>query len=249
MMVAADAMGSLLQPKPCSNTACWVKQQMHVLRATSIHLSAASTAHALVQFAHHLLREAGSAAASHPCTQLVADAMGALEEHVWDVQLDPALLQAHSDAATKTEHVCCSSLHPVMCSEGLNQMFPGTQHGMSSATSKLADGIQTDADRQFMLVMALAVAGRAAVEIIDEGRLQMWLVAHAQRQGHLSGASDRAEQLMVLWRQCCTCQQPANVLAAAAQCMLACASKVHVQGALRFGPDSGMVAMCTARCG
>ena len=105
---------------------------------------------------------------------------------------------------------------------------------------RLADGIQTDADRQFMLVMALALAGRAAVGMIDEGRLQTWLVAHAQRQGHLSGSSYRAAQLMVLWRQCCTCQQPARVLQAAAQRMLACAR------CMRFDPDSGMVDVYSA---
>ena len=146
-------------------------------------------------------------------TQLAADAMGALEEHVWDVQLNPALLQAHSDAATKTEHVCCSSNAPSDVQRGPDvptRDLVGTQHVQCNVL--LADGIQTDADRQFMLVMALALAGRAAVEIIDEGRLQTWLVAHAQRQGHLSEASDKAAQLMVLWSQCCTCQQPADVL-------------------------------------
>ena len=77
---------------------------------------------------------------------------------------------------------------------------------------RLADGAQTDVDRQFMLVMALALAGRAAVDIIDEGRLQTWLAAHAERQGPARYLSDEASggaaHHMVLWRQCCTCQQP-----------------------------------------
>jgi hypothetical protein len=45
---------------------------------------------------------------------------------------------------------------------------------------------------------------------------------------------------MVLWRQCCTCQQPADVLAAAAQRMLACAR------CMRFHPDSGVADVYSA---
>ncbi len=101
---------------------------------------------------------------------------------------------------------------------------------------RLADGIQTDADRQSMLVMALALAGRAAVGIIDESRLQAWLAAQPQGQE----ASDRAEQLMVWRQQCCTCLQPADVLAAAAQRMLACAR------CIKFDTASGMADIYSA---
>lgn len=76
--------------------------------ALSLHLSAANTAHALVHFAHDLLMQASSAAASYPCTQL-ANAMGALEQHIWDAQLNPALLQPHSDVAVHRDHASTSS--------------------------------------------------------------------------------------------------------------------------------------------
>jgi hypothetical protein len=39
-------------------------------------------------------------------------------------------------------------------------MFLGTPHAQHALVQRLADGIRTDADRQFMLVMALALAGR-----------------------------------------------------------------------------------------
>jgi hypothetical protein len=45
---------------------------------------------------------------------------------------------------------------------------------------------------------------------------------------------------MVLWRQCCTWQQPADVLAAAAQRMLACSR------CMRFDLASGMADLYTA---
>jgi hypothetical protein len=102
------------------------------------------------------------------------------------VQLNPALLQSHSDAATKTEHACCSSSAPSDVLRG-----PDVPRYPACPVQRLADGIQTDADRQFMLVMALALAGRVTVEIVDEGRLQAWLAAQPQGQGpagHLSAA-------------------------------------------------------------
>jgi hypothetical protein len=158
----------------------------HTPDAHKLHVSAASTAYALVQFADHLLTEAGNAAATHPCAQLVADAMGAMEEHIWEVQLYPALLQSHSDAAMKTEPACRSNV----VSSGV-QRWSDVPRYPACPVQRLADGIQTDADRQFMLVMALALAGRVTVEIVDEGRLQAWLAAQPQGQGpagHLSAA-------------------------------------------------------------
>jgi hypothetical protein len=45
---------------------------------------------------------------------------------------------------------------------------------------------------------------------------------------------------MVLWRQCCTCLQPADVLAAAAQRMLACAR------CIKYDTASGMADIYSA---
>lgn len=64
--------------------------------ADSFHLSAVTIAHALMQFAHQVLTEAehatGADAGPLPSSsQLVADVRGALEERIWDVQLDPAI--------------------------------------------------------------------------------------------------------------------------------------------------------------
>jgi hypothetical protein len=39
----------------------------------------------------------------------------------------------------------------------------------------LGDAVTSAADRQFMLLMALALAGRAATDVVDAGRLQAWL--------------------------------------------------------------------------
>ncbi len=204
--------------------------------ARSLQLSAASTAHALVHYAHHLLTaQVSCTAASQPCTQQVAEAMGALEQHIWDVQLNPALLQSQSRAASLSDHACCSSDV---------QRGPDVPRYPACPVQRLADGIQTDADRQFMLVMALALPGRAAVEIVDEGRLQTWLGALAQRQGpagHLSEASDSAAHLVALWRKCCTCLQPADVLVAAAQHMLTCGRCIRI-----IDPASGMVDVYSA---
>jgi hypothetical protein len=199
--------------------------------ARSLHLSTASTAHALLHFAHGLLMQASSAAASYPCTKLVADAMGALEQHIWDVQLNPAALQSQSGAAAHSDHANCSNTAPSNVQRG-----PDVPRYPACPVQRLSDGIQTDADRQFMVLMALALAGRAAVGIVDESRLQAWLAAQPQGQE----ASDIAEQLMVMLRKCCTCLQPSDVLAAAAQRMLACAR------CIKYDPASGTVDVYSA---
>jgi hypothetical protein len=87
--------------------------------------------------------------------------MGALEDHIWHVQLNPGLLQSHySEAAMNTEPARCSISAPSDVQRG-----PDVPRYSACLVQRLADGIQTDADRQFMLAMALALAGRAAVEI------------------------------------------------------------------------------------
>jgi hypothetical protein len=73
-------------------------------------MHATSTAHTLLHYAHRLLTEAGSAAASHPCIQVRG--MRALEAHLWDVQLNHAGLQSHTDADMKAAHACCDSSAP-----------------------------------------------------------------------------------------------------------------------------------------
>jgi hypothetical protein len=198
--------------------------------ARSLHLSAANTAHALVHFAHDLLMQASSAAASYPCMKLVADAMGALEQHISDVQLTPPWSTPFTYSLMLPHIVSMHTAAVVqqMCREGLTCL--GTRHVQCNIWLTVYSLMQTA--NTIMLVMA-------TVEIIDEGRLQAWLAAHAQRQGptrHLSEASaDRAAQLMVLWRQLCTCQQPADVLAEAARRLLACAR------CIKYDPASGMV--------
>lgn len=70
-----------------------------------------------------------------------------------------------------------------------------------------------------MLLMGLALAGRAAVDLVDASRLQAWLAIPVQGEG-ADEAAGRADQLMKLWHQCTTCQPPTVTLAAAAQRML-----------------------------
>jgi hypothetical protein len=98
---------------------------------------------------------------------------------------------------------------------------------------QLADTMSSDADSQYMLVLALSLAGRAGVEVVDAGRLQTWLAGQVAADNE---AVSKAAQLMRVWHECSTCRSPASVLAAAAaQCMLARAR------CIRVGSADGMV--------
>lgn len=83
----------------------------------------------------------------------------------------------------------------------------------------LADTVSSDADRRYMLVMGLALAGRAAAQVVDAGRLQAWLAIPTPGESNVE-AANRAAQAMMLYHKWCaahhTCGQPAGVLAAAA---------------------------------
>jgi hypothetical protein len=76
--------------------------------------------------------------------------------------------------------------------------------------------MSSDADSEYMLVLALSLAGRLAVEVVDAGRLQTWLGMSATGDGAAEAASSRAAQLMRVWHECSRCQLPESLMAAAA---------------------------------
>jgi hypothetical protein len=93
----------------CTGLAAVTKAvQQHRLMSTadarSFHMSALSTAHALMQLANHVLTEAAGAAAgadaAASCSQEVAHVMGALEERLWALQMNPGT------AAPSSENAC-----------------------------------------------------------------------------------------------------------------------------------------------
>jgi hypothetical protein len=105
---------------------------------------------------------------------------------------------------------------------------------MPRAALGVADTIIGDADSQYMLVLDLSLAGRAAVEVVDAGRLQAWLAMPAPGEG-VAEAAGRAAQLMMMWHNCSTCHHPASTLAEVAQRMLVRARRIRV------GSDNGTV--------
>jgi hypothetical protein len=117
--------------------------------AHSFHVSALSTAHALINLANHLLQEASGRvastdAAAASCTvQQVADVMAALEDRIWALQLNPAAPagQAHPAAAVSSSESavyrqCCPEQRCVpayLCSRRrtcLGTHFPRSTWGM-----------------------------------------------------------------------------------------------------------------------
>ena len=93
----------------CTRLAAVTKAfQQHRLMSTadarSFHMSALSTAHALMHLANHVLTEAAGAAAgadaAASCSQEVAHVMGALEERLWALQMNPGT------AAPSSENAC-----------------------------------------------------------------------------------------------------------------------------------------------
>jgi hypothetical protein len=99
--------------------------QQHWLMSTadarSFHLSALSTAHALMHLASHLLTDAARAAAgidaAVSCSQQVSHVMDALEERLWALQLGPALLDPSQPAvATNSEPMHITAMLPLVMS-------------------------------------------------------------------------------------------------------------------------------------
>jgi hypothetical protein len=202
--------------------------------AHSFHVSTLSTAHALINLASHLLQEASGRvastdAAAASCTvQQVGDVMASLEDRIWALQLNPAAPagQAHPAAAvSSSEHTYHGNA--ALSSDACRHVQP-----YPSPAQHLQDAVRSTADRQFMLLMALALPGRAANDVVDAGRLQAWLAIPAQGEG-ADEATARAAQLMKLWNQYSTCQHPAGTLAAAAKRMLLrarCLRRAHADG-------------------
>ncbi len=214
----------------------------------SFHVSALSTSHALINLANHLLQEASgrmastdAAAASRTVQQQVADVMAALEDRIWSLHLNHAAPagQAHPAAAvSSSEHTCHGSA--ALSSDACRLVQPAPDLPRYPFPAQhLGDAVTSAADRQFMLLMALALTGRAATDVVDAGRLQAWLAIPAQGEG-ADEATARAAQLMKLWNQYSTCAHPAGILAAAAQRMLLRAR------CLRSAPADGIVEVYSA---
>ena len=145
------------------------------------------------------------------CTRLVrlqqvAHVMDALEERMWALQLGPALLDPSQPAvATNSEHAYHGDA--TLSDEWREQTMSDVPRYPCPA-QQMADAITRDADCQYMMLMGLAMAGRAAIDLVDAGRLQAWLAIPGQGEGP-DEAAGRAAQLMMLWHQCSTCQHPA----------------------------------------
>jgi hypothetical protein len=86
-MAAAGALGWLQSQKLSSSTG--LHRLMSRADARSFHMSALSTAHALMHLTNRVLGEAARAAAgtdaAASCSQEVAHAMDTLEERMWDL--------------------------------------------------------------------------------------------------------------------------------------------------------------------
>jgi hypothetical protein len=116
---------------------------------------------------------------------------------MWSLQLNPALLallsQSHSAAASSSEHACRGNaaagdsvrlVQPaVIYMWGVQQVLDVPRY--PCLVQHLADTMNSDADSECMLVLALSLAGRSAVEVevVDAGRLQTWLGMSAPGDG------------------------------------------------------------------
>ena len=196
----------------CTGLAAVTKAyQQHRLMSTAdarrFHLSVLSTTHALMHLANHVLTEAAGAAAgtdaAASCSQEVAHVMGALEERMWALQLNPA-------AASNSSEDACHNNAAVGDSVRLVQPLPDVPR-YPCPVQHLADAMNSGADSEYMLVLALSLAGRSAVEVVDAGRLQTWLGMSAPGDGAAEAASSRAAELMRVWHECSRCQLPASL--------------------------------------
>ncbi len=113
--------------------------------------------------------------------------MGALEERLWALQMNPA-------AAPSSENACHNNA-PVDDSVRLVQPLPDVPR-YPCPVQHVADTMSSNEDSEYMLVLALSLAGRSAVEVVDAGRLQTWLGMSAAGDGAAEAASSRGAQLM-----------------------------------------------------
>ena len=124
----------------------------------SFHMSALSTAHALMHLANHVLAEAARAAAGTDAaasfSQEVAHVMDSLEQHMWALQLNPA--------AEPSSETACHNKAPAGDTVQFVPRHP-------CVVQHLADTMSSDADSEYMLVLALSLAGRSAVEVVMPG--------------------------------------------------------------------------------
>jgi hypothetical protein len=159
-------------------------------------------------------------------------------------QLNPAAPagQAHPAAAvSSSEHTCHGNA--ALSSDACRLVQPAPDLPRYPLPAQhLGNAVTSAADRQFMLLMALALAGRAATDVVDAGKHQAWLAIPAQGEGadEATARTYPAAQLMKLWNQYSTCQHPAGTLAAAAQRMLLRAR------CLRSAPADGIVEVYSA---
>jgi hypothetical protein len=146
-----------------------------------------------MHLANHVLTEAAGpaagtdAAAAASCSQEVAHVMDALEERIWALQLNPA-------AASDSENACHDNAavgdsQSEIVGVRLVQPRPDVPR-YPCPVQHLADTMNSDADSEYVLVLALSLAGRSAVEVVDAGRLQTWLGMSAPGDG----AAERGSQ-------------------------------------------------------
>jgi hypothetical protein len=90
--------------------------------------------------------------------------MDSLEQHRWALQLNPA--------AEPSSETACHNKAPMGDSVQLVQPLPDDVPRYPCPVQHLADTMNSDADSEYMLVLALSLAGRSAVEVVDAGRLQ-----------------------------------------------------------------------------
>jgi hypothetical protein len=180
-----------------------------------------------MHLANHVLAEAVRAAActdaAASCSQEVAHVMDSLEASMWALQLNPADEPSSENA--------CHNTAPVGESVQLAQPLPDDVPRYSCPVQHLADTMNSDTDSEYMLVLALSLAGRSAVEVVDAGRLQTWLSISTAGDGAAEAASSRAAELMRVWHESSRCQLSASLIAAAARRMLARARCIRVDSA------------------
>jgi hypothetical protein len=188
------------------------------------HCSAISAARALLKFACQLLEQARLACGTEfdpadACGQALADAAGALERHAHALTSSPPTPAAGT--AVQCGNQASSGAQSGTDADGAGAPAPAAAPFIPRYARPVQefDAAVTERDCKVLLVLALALPGSAAAELVDVDRLKAWLSVPGPGEAPAEAAS-RAANLMRLWRHFANRDSPAETLAAGARKLL-----------------------------
>ncbi len=215
--------------------------QQHRLRTSSCtngtmyHSSAVSTALVLLKFACQLLEQSRQVCGTEvdpadACGRAVADAHSALERHALAPANSPGPACVTADQGPERGMEASGGAQSGSHDDGAETAFvPRYPRPVQTF-----DEAVTDRDHKVLVVMALALPGRAAIDLVDASRLKVWLTVPGPGEAPADSTS-RAASLMTLW-------QHLAHRCSAAQTLAACARRVLERAkCLRPGAAAGSV--------